>query len=198
MAKVNRNGNRTGMESGGGRTVKRAPPATAARRSTARSRHRHCAARRLALVSVPPPVDGTLRAGASAQVAFERLRGGHRHRPSPDGPDRLPARPSLSPTSSHSRSTSQGDRHGYSIYAFDGGRMGAVDVRRLSLAFRDVSFVDVAAIDGRDRLITYEPGRHPSVLDLEIGDLASAGRGRLPASIRPPAARFRTRTSPGT
>lgn len=51
------------------------------------------------------------------------------------------------------------------VYAFDQGTWAATFESDLG---PDVSFVDVAAIDGRDRLITYEPGRIRA-LDLESG-----------------------------
>ena len=57
-----------------------------------------------------------------------------------------------------------GDRR-VRVYAFDQGTWEATFETDLG---PDVSFVDVAAVDGRDRLITYEPGRIRA-LDLESG-----------------------------
>ena len=66
------------------------------------------------------------------------------------------------------------------LFAFDRGAWAPTFETHLG---PDVSFVDVAAIDGRDRLITYEPGRIRA-LDLESGtspELVAVG-----SSFHPP------------
>ncbi len=66
------------------------------------------------------------------------------------------------------------------IYAFD---EGAWKPGRETGLRREVSFVDVATIEGRERLITYEPGRL-SVLDLETG--ASRPLVAVTSNFEPP------------
>ena len=73
----------------------------------------------------------------------------------------------------------QGER-GVRVYAFD---EGGWESRGETALPRAVSFVDVATIAGRDRLLTYEPGRL-GVLDLETG--ASRALVAVTASFEPP------------